>query len=82
MKLRVANWGNSLAIRLPKECTRAAGLKAGDSVEASINPSGEIMLAFDKAFDKAKFLIRLAKLQSSLPMTDAVVDQMRQKAPY
>jgi len=26
MKVQVAKWGNSLAIRLPIECVRAAGL--------------------------------------------------------
>ena len=32
MRLLISKWGNSLAVRLPVECTRAAGLKEGDSV--------------------------------------------------
>jgi len=82
MKLQVAKWGNSLAVRLPMECIRAAGLKEGDSVEASITATGAITLSPEKPFDKAAFLTRLAKLQASMPMTAPVVEAMRQDAPY
>lgn len=82
MRLQIAKWGNSLAVRLPMECTRAAGLRAGDSVEASITPAGEITLAPDKAFDKAAFLARLARLQAAMPMTTPIVERMRQAARY
>ena len=82
MRLQIAKWGNSLAVRLPVECTRATGLREGDSVEASITPAGEITLAPDKAFQKAVFLARLAKLHAAMPMTEPVVERMRQKARY
>ena len=82
MRLQIAKWGNSLAVRLPMECTRAAGLQEGDSVEASITPAGEITLAPDKAFEKAAFLTRLARLHAAMPMTEPVVERMRQKARY
>ena len=82
MRLQIAKWGNSLAVRLPMECTRAAGLQEGDSVEASITPAGEITLAPDKAFGKAAFLARLAKLQAAMTMTKPVVERMRREARY
>lgn len=82
MRLQVSKWGNSLAVRLPVECTRAAGLKEGDSVEASISPAGAITLAPEKTFDKATFLTRIAKLHASMPMTAPVVEAMRQEARY
>ncbi len=82
MKLQIAKWGNSLAVRLPVECTRAAGLKEGDSVEASITTAGEITLAPERAFDKGAFLTRIAKLHASMPMTEPVVETMRQEARY
>ncbi|MBI4937882.1 MAG: AbrB/MazE/SpoVT family DNA-binding domain-containing protein [Nitrosomonadales bacterium] len=82
MKLQVAKWGNSLAVRLPVECTRAAGLKEGDSVEASITAAGAITLAPEKPFDKPAFLARIARLQASMPMTAPVVEAMRQEARY
>lgn len=82
MRLQVSKWGNSLAVRLPVECTRATGLKEGDSVEASITPTGEITLVPERAFDKAAFLARMAKLHASMPMTEPVVETMRQEARY
>lgn len=73
MKLRVAKWGNSLAIRLPAEFTRAAGLKEGDSVEAQIiqgrrnHPDS----------NKAVFLKKVRKLRAGMSMTSAAVEAMR-----
>lgn len=82
MRLQVSRWGNSLAVRLPVECTRATGLKEGDSVEASITPAGEITLAPERVFDKDAFLTRIAKLHAAMPMTAPVVEAMRQEARY
>lgn len=82
MRLLVAKWGNSLAVRLPVECTRAAGLKEGDSVEAAINPAGDITLTPSQTFDKAAFLKRARKLRASMPMTAATVEAMRQEDRY
>jgi len=82
MRLQISRWGNSLAVRLPVECTRATGLKEGDSVEASITPAGAITLAPERAFDKAAFLARIVKLHASMPMTEPVVETMRQEARY
>jgi len=82
MKLQIAKWGNSLAVRLPVECTRATGLEEGDSVEACITRTGEITLIPDRSFDKAAFLSRLAKLHAAMPMTAPVVETMRQEARY
>jgi len=82
MKLQIAKWGNSLALRLPVECVRAAGLQAGDSVEAEITASGEITLTPSKPFDKTAFLVRVHKLRAAMQMSDPVVEQMRREARY
>lgn len=82
MRLQLAKWGNSLAVRLPKECTRAAGLHEGDRIEAIIAQEGTITLVPDKVFKKAAFLTRLAKLQASMRMTKPVVERMRREARY
>jgi len=71
-----------LAVRLPVECTRATGLKEGDSVEATVTPAGLITLVPERTFDKAAFLARLTKLHASMPMTAPVVETMRQEARY
>lgn len=82
MKLQVAKWGNSLAVRLPMECVRAAGLREGDSVEASISPAGEIRLTPRRVFNKAAFVDRLSKMHAAAPMTEPVVERMRQEDRY
>lgn len=82
MKLQVAKWGNSLAVRLPAECIRATGLKEGDSVEAEVSRSGEITLTPAHAFDKTAFLKRIRKLRAGMPMTSATVETMRQEERY
>src|SRR5450759_1726045 len=82
MKLQLAKWGNSLAVRLPVECTRAAGLREGDTVEAEVTPVGEIKLTPAKPFDKAAFIKRLRKLRASMPMTTATVEIMRREDRY
>ncbi len=82
MRLQVAKWGNSLAVRLPVECVRAAGLHEGDSVEAEVTLAGEITLTAAKLFDKTAFLDRVRKLHAKMPMTKPVVEQMRREARY
>jgi antitoxin MazE len=82
MRLQLAKWGNSLAVRLPVECTRAAGLKEGDTVEAEVSPVGEITLTPAQAFDKGAFLKRLRKLRASMPMTTTTVEMMRREERY
>jgi antitoxin MazE len=82
MRLQLAKWGNSLAVRLPVECTRAAGLREGDTVEAEVTPAGEIRLTPAQPFDKAAFIKRLRKLRASMPMTTATVEIMRREDRY
>jgi len=82
MKLQLAKWGNSLAVRLPVECTRAAGLREGDTVEAEVTPLGEIKLTPVQPFDKSAFIKHLRKLRASMPMTTTSVQMMRQEDRY
>lgn len=82
MKLQLAKWGNSLAVRLPAECVRAAGLRQGDSIEADITPGGTITLTPAKSFDKAAFLERVRKLRRDMPVSEPVVERMRREARY
>jgi antitoxin MazE len=86
MRLQLARWGNSLAIRLPVEYLRAAGLSEGDEVEAEVTPLGEIRIAPARTFDKAAFLVRLKKLHARLPLeregAGDVVRRMRDEDRY
>lgn len=82
MRLQLAKWGNSLAVRLPVECTRAAGLREGDTVEAEVTPVDEIRLTPAQSFDKAAFLERLDKLHARMPLTTTTVEAMRREDRY
>ncbi len=82
MKLQLAKWGNSLAVRLPVECTRSAGLKEGDIVEAEVSQLGEITLRPAQSFDKAAFIKRIRKLRTGVPQTEATVEKMRREQRY
>jgi antitoxin MazE len=42
MILRIAKWGNSLAVRIPVEYVRHAGLNEGDTVHASLTVDGAL----------------------------------------
>jgi len=43
MKVKVAKWGNSLGVRLPRAAAEAAGLKAGSEVDVEAE-RGQIRL--------------------------------------
>lgn len=78
MKLLIAKWGNSLAVRLPSECLQQAGLREGDRVELEVDASGQIRLTPEQYFDKASFLRRLRKLHDCRQPTEPLVEKMRQ----
>lgn len=82
MKLQIAKWGNSLAVRLPAEYARMAGLHEGDMVEAAVSPTGSLTLRPEQAFDKQAFLRRVARLRSSMKMTTPTVASMRREERY
>jgi antitoxin MazE len=82
MKLLIAKWGNSLAVRLPSDCVRQAGLREGDRVDAQIEPDGQIRLTPESAFDKNEFLARLQKLHGRRPQTEPIVEQLRKAERY
>jgi antitoxin MazE len=63
--MRVAKWGNSLAIRLPKDLVEALSLKAGDELE--IVDASRQRLAVSKDERRKKALERLASMRIELP---------------
>ena len=44
MQVHLAEWGNSLAVRLPKNVLEAAQLHVGDCFDLWIEPCGELIL--------------------------------------
>ncbi len=43
--MRVAKWGNSLAVRIPKNVAEALGLKEGDSIEVAAAEGSRVEIA-------------------------------------
>lgn len=81
MKLRVCKWGNGLALRLPQEFVRRAGLKAGDTVLASLTADGTLTIRTEP-WDRRAFSEVPAKARDLMPMSDSVMDDLRKAARY
>lgn len=63
--MKVAKWGNSLAIRLPAAVVEVMGLKEGDDVKVHVAGPADIEMA--KAPDRLEMLARLRKYRGLMP---------------
>jgi antitoxin MazE len=63
--VRVAKWGNSLAVRLPAAVVEALDLKDGDNIEIRVAKRRSFEVKKDQAREQA--LARLIKLSRPLP---------------
>jgi antitoxin MazE len=63
--MRVAKWGNSLAIRLPSMIVEALELKEGDEVEISVTGERNFEVARDQSRQRA--LEAIQRLRRPLP---------------
>ncbi len=63
--MRVAKWGNSLAVRLPSAVVEDLNLKAGDQIEIRIAGKRRFEIANDRSTDKA--IERMRRLRRPLP---------------
>ena len=83
MRLQVAKWGNSLAVRLPASYAKQSGLTSGDYLEARVDASGEMHLVPSAPIvDKATILKKISALHKNLPRTTSVMDALRKEARY
>ena len=64
-KMKVAKWGNSLAVRLPDAVVKALRLKSGHDIEIVIAGARQFQIARDRTRDRA--LERLRSLKTELP---------------
>ena len=81
MNLQIAKWGNSLAVRIPAEYVRSAGIKEGDSVEASLTVDGGLTIR-PTAWDRKTFLREVAKARDAMSMGTSVIDELRRGGRY
>jgi antitoxin MazE len=63
--MKVAKWGNSLAVRLPQTLVETLGLKEGDEVELSPNSARSFDVSRDRRREEA--LARIRELSRPLP---------------
>lgn len=63
--MQVSRWGNSLAVRLPRELVEQLGLKAGDALTVVAAGEGQVALARDTRRTDA--LARMRGRALSLP---------------
>jgi antitoxin MazE len=63
--MKVAKWGNSLAVRLPAQVVEALQLKPDDDIE--IHVEGARSLGVRKAPDTKELLARLREMRGRLP---------------
>ena len=63
--MRVAKWGNSLAIRLPAIVVEALELKEGDEIEVRVSGAGDIDVGRKPTTEE--LLKRLRKFRGRMP---------------
>jgi antitoxin MazE len=63
--MKVAKWGNSLAVRLPQEVVAALGLREGDAIEVHV--AGRRSFGIERAPAPRELLARLRKYRGRLP---------------
>lgn len=81
MNLQVAKWGNSLALRIPAEYVRSAGIKEGDSVEVCVTVDGGLTIR-PTIWDRKAFAHELAEARRAMPMGRSVMDEVRRAGRY
>jgi antitoxin MazE len=63
--MQIAKWGNSLAVRLPKQVVEELGLKEGDDIQ--ITPKGKKTLAIARDTTREDALKNLRKFRGWMP---------------
>jgi antitoxin MazE len=81
MDLRVARWGNSLAVRIPSEIVRRLGLREGATVEAQVTVNGTLSIR-PAQWDRKAFALELNDARGTMPMSESVMEEVRSGARY
>lgn len=63
--MKVAKWGNSLAVRLPQAVVEAMDLKEGDEIDLHVVGTGAVEIERSKSI--RELLARLRKYRGRLP---------------
>ncbi|MET1110053.1 MAG: AbrB/MazE/SpoVT family DNA-binding domain-containing protein [Allosphingosinicella sp.] len=63
--MKIAKWGNSLAVRIPKDVAEALGLSEGDEVEIEAGRVG--VLRLNRQMTREEALANLRRLRGTMP---------------
>lgn len=63
--MKVSKWGNSLAVRIPKDVAEALGLNDGDDVE--IFPVESALVGVGRRLTREEAIERLRKFRGTMP---------------
>jgi antitoxin MazE len=63
--MRVAKWGNSLAVRLPEAVVKVLGLRSGDEIEIVVTGTRQFQVGRERSRERA--LAKLRALKRPLP---------------
>jgi len=81
MNLLIAKWGNSLAVRIPTEYARNAGIKEGDSVQASLTVDGGITIR-PSNWKRSAFAAELSAARNLMKAGTSVMTEVRAGERY
>ena len=73
----ISRWSNSLAVKVPADCLRQAGLQEGDQIEILVGEDGRLNLKPLRQLDRSALPDDLRRLQASMTLTPAVIVQCR-----
>jgi antitoxin MazE len=65
MGVKVAKWGNSLGVRIPKDVVESLGLKEGDEMEIFASENG--LLAMSRRLTREEAIEKLRGFRGRLP---------------
>lgn len=81
MELKIAKWGNSLAVRIPAAVARSIGVKAGDSLQVSLTADGGLSI-HPREWSRKAFAFELGEARQSMPVSQSVMDELRRSGRY
>ncbi len=81
MDLKIAKWGNSLALRIPSAVVRQLGLRDGDTVRTELMADGSLAIR-PAGWSRASFAAELERARAAIPLGTSVIDELRQGARY
>jgi antitoxin MazE len=80
LRLKVARWGKSLAVRLPAEASRRIGVEDGDTLIARVAEDGQLLLTAQTRSIEPEEARRLRRSIERQRQTSPVVGEMRHRA--